>query len=399
MMTAQGVAGIIADVPRPDALSSETALRVAATREDDPERAVQALFRDLDLPSLSGVLLFWSSRYDLDALAAALRLRARDDLTIVGCTSSGELTPDGIDEGTITAIGFPAAEFRLAAMACNDLDHFDADGARLRARRLVAEAVEATRHFGDHVHHAAIFLVDGLSHREEMLTLTLQDALGDVPLIGGSSGDGLDFRETFVFFDGAFRRDAAIVAILSSARRMQVFRVQHYRPGAVKMVITAADTVARVVYEINAEPAAEEYARLVGASVADLGPAVFAAHPPMVRAGGEYYVRSIQSANPDGSLTFYCAIDEGIVLTLGEGDDMLAGLETLFAGLECDVGGIDRIIGFDCVLNSLAAEQRQLRAPVSRAFADAGVVGFNTYGEQFRALHVNQTFTGLAIGR
>jgi len=26
-------------------------------------------------------------------------------------------------------------------------------------------------------------------------------------------------------------------------------------------------------------------------------------------------------------------------------------------------------------------------------------VGFNTYGEQFHALHVNQTFSGLAIGR
>ncbi len=25
--------------------------------------------------------------------------------------------------------------------------------------------------------------------------------------------------------------------------------------------------------------------------------------------------------------------------------------------------------------------------------------GFNTYGEQFRSMHLNQTFTGVAIGR
>ena len=111
--------------------------------------------------------------------------------------------------------------------------------------------------------------------------------------------------------------DAAVVAILSTERPMRVFRAQHYLPGSIKMVITAADPVARVVHEINAEPAAREYARLVGARLDELGPAVFAAHPPMVRAGGEYYVRSIQTANPDGSLTFYCAIDEGVVLTLG----------------------------------------------------------------------------------
>lgn len=255
-MTAAAAAVII------PAMTSSSLLRVAATREDDPELAIQALFRGLDVPSLSGLLLFCSSRYPLDALAASLAARS-DGLTIVGCTSSGELTPHGIDEGTLTAIGFPASDFRLAATCFADLDHFDAGHAQQLVRAMVAQANEETRGFG-RVNHAAIFLVDGLSHREEMLTLALQDALGEVPLIGGSSGDGLDFRETFVFFEGRFRRDAAVLAILSTARPMTVFRAQHYRPGDVRMVITAADTGTRIVHEINAEPAAAEYARLIG---------------------------------------------------------------------------------------------------------------------------------------
>lgn len=373
-------------------------IRVASTRVEDPEAAVAELFARLRAPELSGVLIFCSSRYPLDRLADALATCA-DGLAVVGCTSSGEITPDGLDEGTITAVGFPTDGFRLSVACFEDLDRFDADAARQSVRALVADANEWARGVGARPNHAAIFLVDGLSHREEMLTLTLQDALGEVPLIGGSSGDGLDFRETFVFCDGRFRRDAALVALLSAERPMSVFRAQHYVPGSTKMVITAADPVARVVHEINAEPAAEEYARLVGARVDELGPAVFAAHPPMVRAGGEHYVRSIQTANPDGSLTFYCAIDEGVVLTLGEGDDILAGLHGLFERLDRDVGGLDRVLGFDCVLNSVEIGQRQLTGAVSRLYASHGVVGFNTYGEQFHALHVNQTFSGLAIGR
>ena len=31
-------------------------------------------------------------------------------------------------------------------------------------------------------------------------------------------------------------------------------------------------------------------------------------------------------------------------------------------------------------------------------FEDNNVVGFGTFGEQFQAMHVNQTFTGVAIG-
>lgn len=379
------------------ATKQDGSVRTASTRIADPDEAAQALFAELDPTTLAGVIVFSSSRYDLEGLAKAINLRS-EGLCVVGCTSSGEITPDGTAEGTITAIGFPASDFTLTAARFDHLDSFESSSAQGVVRGLVADAIEASRGLGQHVARAAIFLVDGLSHREEMLTVTVQDALGDIPLIGGSSGDGLDFKETFIFQDGAFRRDAALVAILSSARPMHVFRSQHYAPGQVKMVITGADPVGRVVTEINAEPAAEEYARLTGTTVAQLGPAVFASHPPMVRAGGEYYVRSIQSANADGSLTFYCAIDEGVVLTLGEARDILHGLDTLFDGLQRKVGAIDRILGFDCVLNKIEAEQRQLTRKVSARFVEHRVTGFNTYGEQFHALHVNQTFSGLAIG-
>lgn len=372
-------------------------VRVAWTSIDDPREAAQHLFRELDPPTLAGVLLFCSSRYPLNELAEAIN-GCSEGLTVIGCTSSGEITSEGTAEGTITAIGFPASHFRLTAVRFDDLDAFEEGEAQSVVRGLVGNAVEASRALGPNVHRAAIFLVDGLSHREEMLTVTVQDALGDIPLIGGSSGDGLAFRETFIFEDGAFRRDSALVAILSSSRAMKVFRTQHYRPGDIKMVITGADPVGRVVTEINAEPAAEEYARLTGVTVDQLGPSVFSAHPPMVRAGGEYYVRSIQTANPDGSLTFYCAIDEGVVLTLGEGSDIIDGLGKLFDQLDGAVGGIDRIIGFDCVLNKVEIEQRQLTRKVSSLMVDNRVTGFNTYGEQFHALHVNQTFSGLAIG-
>lgn len=373
-------------------------VRVASTCLDDPRDAAQQLFRALDPQSLAGAILFCSSRYPLGALADAIA-DCSEGLTVIGCTSSGELTPKGFAEGTITAIGFPASDFTLTATRFDDLDSFEESQAQQVVRELVGAAGEASRDLGDRPSRAAIFLVDGLSHREEMLTITVQDALGDIPLIGGSSGDGLDFKETFVLEGGQFRRDAALVAILSSSRPMKVFRAQHYRPGDVKMVITGADPVERIVTEINAEPAAQEYARLTGVTVDQLGPTVFAAHPPMVRAGGEYYVRSIQTANPDGSLTFYCAIDEGVVLTLGEGNDIEAGLGALFDDLDRATGGVDRILGFDCVLNRVEVEQRQLTRRISQMFVDHRVVGFNTYGEQFHALHVNQTFSGLAIGK
>jgi hypothetical protein len=165
------------------------------------------------------------------------------------------------------------------------------------------------------------------------------------------------------------------------------------------MVVTAADPERRIVHEINAAPAAEEYRRLAGAPGAVLDTAFFAAHPPMVRAGGSYHVRAIQTANADGSLTFYGAVDRGIVLTIGEPVDRIARMQALFARIEQDLGAIDQILGFDCVLNRIEAENRQLLRQVSDLYAANRVTGFNTYGEQLRAAHLNQTFSGLVLGR
>ena len=125
----------------------------------------------------------------------------------------------------------------------------------------------------------------------------------------------------------------------------------------------------------------------------------FAAYPLAVKVGGEYFCRSIRRMNADGSLTFFCAIDEGVVLTLAQPRDIVETTRNDLARLDAALGGIDLIIGFDCVLRRLDAESRQVRQGICDLYRRYDVVGFETYGEQYKAMHLNQTFTGIAIGR
>ena len=57
------------------------------------------------------------------------------------------------------------------------------------------------------------------------------------------------------------------------------------------------------------------------------------------------------------------------------------------------------VLGCDCVLRRLETERSGIKEAIGQIFCDNNVVGFATYGEQFNAMHVNQTFTGIAIGR
>ena len=102
-------------------------------------------------------------------------------------------------------------------------------------------------------------------------------------------------------------------------------------------------------------------------------------------------------ARGDNSLSFLAAIDDGLIMTVGEGQEIL---ETLSAGLDlkdtCPQEP-DFILGFDCVLRRLEIEHKQLGRQVSKILADRRVFGFNTYGEQQSGLHMNQTFVGVAF--
>jgi len=163
-------------------------------------------------------------------------------------------------------------------------------------------------------------------------------------------------------------------------------------------VITESDCTTRTVREINGGPAAQEYAEAVGLEVKELTPQVFAAYPVMLKIGGEYYVRSIQKANPDGSLTFYCAIDNGLVLTVAKGKALLENLRQRLEKIHSDIPRVKLVLGCDCILRRLELQQKNLIAEAADILRGSEFIGFSTYGEQFNGIHVNQTLTGIALG-
>ena len=57
----------------------------------------------------------------------------------------------------------------------------------------------------------------------------------------------------------------------------------------------------------------------------------------------------------------------------------------------------ESVIGFDCVLRKIEINSSQRVGEMSDLMRRYHVLGFNTYGEQHGAMHVNQTFTGVAI--
>jgi hypothetical protein len=338
--------------------------------------------------------VFAAPSYDRVELATALQAEFGEQL--VGCTTAGEIGPNGYTEGGLSGFSIGHELAQLSVHELPDVKRGLEDGVSQVAREVHAR-LEAAQEQQPGARAFGLVLIDGLSMAEEQVVGQLAIALQGLPLVGGSAGDGLEFRETGLLHGGAFHSGGALLCLGITERPFHLFKAQHFEATEHKLVVTRADVDRRIVHAINGRPAAAEYARLLGHELSELHSQTFSKHPLMLRIGGEFYVRSIQQANADGSLTFFCAIDEGLVLTVAQGADLAQQLEQSLAEVEQVLPDPALIVGFECILRRLEVFERGIQEETGRTMAEHGVVGFHTYGEQFGSVHVNQTFTGLAI--
>ena len=347
-------------------------------------------------PNMALVIFFCSVHYDLEVLASEMQ-HLFAGVQVIGCTTAGEIGPKGYRDRTISGASFPSESFTAVCGRIDGLQQFESIQAHSLAQDLM-QRLESLEPQADASNSFALLLIDGLSVREEPVTRTLQNALGRLPLVGGSAGDGLTFGRTQVYSDGSFHTDSAVLVLVTTQVPFRIFKTQHFVPTDQRVVVTAADSEHRIVNEIDGWPAAERYAQILGTDVKSLDPSRFAEQPIVVVIDGTNYVRSIQKVNPDGSLTFFCAIEEGLVLRGARGVDLVGNLEETFAEIHKAIGQPQLVVGCDCILRKLEMTQRGLVDRVENVFHDNNVVGFSSYGEQHLGVHVNQTLTGIAIG-
>lgn len=347
-------------------------------------------------PDMALVLFFCSSTYDLALLAAELRM-VFAGVQVVGCTTAGEIGPAGYLEHSLTGASFPASRFSAVSGGIENLQHFQTETGQALVQALLPRLKNHAPQTASE-QSFALLLTDGLSVREEPLTRVLQSALGKLPLLGGSAGDGGNFGATYVYSEGCFHADSAVLVLVSTRLPLQLFMTQHFVATDERLVVTETDTARRIVKEINGLPAAQEYARMLGIAMRDLNPGHFAASPMVVLINGMNYVRAIQKVNPDDSLTFFCAIENGLVLRVAKGVGLLQNLEQAFAQIRAGMGVPQLVLACECILRKLEVRQDQLEGRVGDIFRQHNTIGFTTYGEQFRGIHVNQTLVGVAIG-
>lgn len=341
------------------------------------------------------LLLFHTSTlFDLDTVAKEISARF-PHVNIVGCTSAGEFNKNGYGTEKLLAVAFLKNEFSIATALVPNLGEVNFDEAHDIASGL-RRALQGRERRYDTEQHFVISVLDGLTRHEEHFLETFATAFGNIPHLGGSAGDDLKLEATYVFYNGEFHRDAAVLLLVGTGKPFTVFSIDHINSPVSKLVVTHADPESRTVYEINGEPAAQYYASLLGMKAEDLTPDVFSMFPLAVMVGGKYFIRSIQKVDlATNAITFYCAVDIGIILTFVQMGDCTEALESKLDKLRAQLGEPEFVYACDCFLRRLEIQQGKNDHEIRRLQQMYNVAGFNAYGEHIHSVHLNQTFTGV----
>jgi hypothetical protein len=317
----------------------------------------------------------------------------------LGCSTSGEIAGDLIDDDSLTVAvaRFERSSLATAEAAVPDASHSFAAGRDL-ATRLMRDDLRAV-----------MVTSDGLGVNGSELVRGLNSVLPpNVVVTGGLAGDGARFQRTWVLAGG--RPTQGVVSAV--ALYGESLRVGHGSKGGwdrfgPERIVTRSD--GNVLHELDGEPALELYKTYLGERAAGL-PATALLFPLALRTPGEdgkFLVRTILAVDEaTQSMTFAGDVPQGSMAQL-----MRANFERLIdaageAALRTGAGsaapkGDILSVAISCVGRRLILGERaddEVAAAIEALPPNTKQVGFYSYGEisPFASGHcdlLNQTMT------
>lgn len=210
---------------------------------------------DPQLLLVFGALDFFADTQGLATLQAAF-----PDSLLLGCSTAGEISSQGVDDHStvLTAIHFAHTRVQPAVTPLHDMADSAAAGARL-ARQLAADDLQMVLVLGQGVAINGSALLQGIS-----------SVLGTrLPVVGGLAGDNAAFSRTFTLNEHG-SSDHQLVAVGLYGQQLRLGHGSYggwTTFGPARQVTRCQENV---LYELDGTPALEVYKRYLGEYAADL---------------------------------------------------------------------------------------------------------------------------------
>lgn len=299
---------------------------------------------------------------------------------MVLCSTSGEFTERGFSENAITG-------FSCKSDIVDVIELFQTPS------KGYLNLKNAYNKISDNPNSFILLLCDGMSQREELMLTSLFCISDDFKIIGGSAGDSLEFKETYIYIGK--RRVFSVALFFKMRQRTILIKENIYKPTGKILNVSSCNHATRTVNSFNGLPAAVEFANQLGIDQSNL-PDYFMDHPIGQNIGKELFIASPQMVNDDNSITFYRRVRSSVQMELLQPEDPFVSLNNTKKAITFKPSFMFSV---HCVLRSLKFKSGNLWHRYSSNLLELtkNQCGFISYGEQYYKHHLNQTMVILAV--
>jgi len=300
---------------------------------------------------------------------------------IVGCSTSGQINPRGVDDSGIhiTALHWRKSRIKALSLAVPSMEASYSVGAS------VASTLSELPHL-----KGMLILGDGLKLNGSEFVRGIRSVTPDGVLTGGLAGDGFNFKESVVMHnESAGSGRVVAIGIYGEYPYVKTGYGAGWKPYGPPKIVTRSRK--NVVYTLNDEKALFFYKMYIGEKHAsDLpGSGLYVPFAVLNEDGSIKVIRTVASVNEaDGSMTFFGDIEQGSKIAFARAidDSLVESAGEAAAGLASDtiVDGDEFTLCVSCVGRRLVLEKNTRNEVLSVARnmpSAARISGFYSYGE------------------
>ena len=246
----------------------------------------------------------------------------------------------------------------------------------------------------------ALTFINGLCNAEEA-TLALLNAVIDdkeFKIVGGSAGDDLQFKQTYVSYNGETVSRGAAVLFFKTSKKFIINRENIFAPSSKKLQLSDVDFETRTVKSINRQSPRSMYARALGIPESQASNTALA-HPMGRAYGDDVFISSIANFNQDGSIGMYCRVLPNSEVEIMNPLNAVEIAENTGKSMSSEIKHPGCVILINCILRTIGFEQQNLTGRIAGVWSRyfPAYCGFSSYGEQKGRLNFNQTLLALVI--
>lgn len=373
--------------------------KVYYSQKKNTQEAVAEIIKEITQEDIKLVMFFVSPIHDFEYASKGI-YNEFPFIEVMGATTAGEICNKGFMDEGLLAISISSKTMKVKSIMIED-GHKHPILYKNKIEDTMKEAGLNPDSSNISNEGFGIGLFNGVVCLEEKLLSVIYSVIKDSEfnIVGGSAGDGLNFKNTFISYNGKVIDDGCVVTFVKTNERFCIKKENIFKLSGKTMTATKVDVRNRVIYEFNGNPASTEYARMLGIYEKDLNK-YFTINPLGRMIGDEIFIATPTQINPDKSITVYAQVLPYSIVDILEPLDPKEVLHQTLTEVKEEIPNLKLLISFNCLLRTLYFKEKKITGDLTNIFNEYVplLCGFSSYGEQYKKFHMNETLTILALG-